>query len=635
MLRTMREQSGSWIIKILLGIIIVVFVLLGVGTVGSQKASRVAAVGKDTISFDEYKASYKRLLAQLQRQFGNNLSDELLKMMQVDKRAMDELINRRLLVQEANRLNLRISDTQLVEHIRAVPEFQANGAFDPERYQMLLRANNLTPEGFEADQRIALIANLLQQMVTEGIAVSEAEARSWFDWDKKKVVVAYAAFKPAAYTPPAPTPEELETFYKETEETYRTAPQINVRYLAFNPAQFKASAQPSDDEINEYYEVNSGEYILPKTVKARHILFKVGPTASDERIEAARKKAEDVLAKVRDGEEFSALAKTYSEGPSAENGGELGEFRYEDMVEPFSEKAFSMAAGEVSEPVRTDFGWHIIKVESVHDREVKSVESVRDEIVAALIQQKSSQLAYEAADNFHYALVDGEAFDLAAQAVDKAPVETDFFPRNGKPLDVSQSVDSQFSAETFNLLEPNDITDIMDLEGVFYVAQLIARKKGSIPELAAVETDVRAAWIQKKKDEMAKADADACLAAATSAGSLNVPADEAAAPWKVQTTELFGRDESVAGIDDPAFVSAAFMLTSKKPVSETVVNGSDGYYVLDLKEVVAPTDEAFEAEKDAVLKRLKAEKSGQAFTRWMDSLRASGDVWIREDLFVN
>ena len=145
-----------------------------------------------------------------------------------------------------------------------------------------------------------------------------------------------------------------------------------MRYLKFEPGNYVAKVEISEDEISEYYEEHPDEFQNPKTVEARHILIKVGQDAADEEVAKAKDKIQDILKKARSGQDFAELARQYSEGPSKDKGGLLGSFRREAMVKPFADKAFSMQAGDISEPVRTRFGWHIIKVEKVNEATVST-----------------------------------------------------------------------------------------------------------------------------------------------------------------------------------------------------------------------------------------------------------------------
>ena len=198
----------------------------------------------------------------------------------------------------------------------------------------------------------------------------------------------YVLFEPGQFKNIQPTADEIQKFFDEHKETYKTDPEIKVRYLHLNPKNFEAGVTVTAEDIRDYYESNTDKFKDPKTVQARHILIKVDQNAKPEEVESAHQRAEDVLKLAREGQDFAALARQYSEGPTKTKGGDLGTFRREAMVKPFADKAFSMKAGDISDPVRTRFGWHIIKVEKVNQASVLSFDDAKKKIQKKLILSK-------------------------------------------------------------------------------------------------------------------------------------------------------------------------------------------------------------------------------------------------------
>ncbi len=174
--------------------------------------------------------------------------------------------------------------------------------------------------------------------------------------------------------------KRLPPILKKTTHSIKPNPRQRFDYIQFLAADFNDQVEISDEEITAYYETHKATYGTPKTVEARHILIRVDENGDEEAVEEARKRLLPVLELARAGEDFGELAKIYSEGPSGPNGGALGAFKKEDMVAPFAEKAFSMAVDEVSDPVRTRFGWHLIKVEKINEATTKTLEEVKETI---------------------------------------------------------------------------------------------------------------------------------------------------------------------------------------------------------------------------------------------------------------
>ena len=184
MLKFMREKTGSWFIKVILGLISLVFVFWGAGSFQSNRMITVATVNGAPISAEDYREAYNRLLEQYRQQFGGNLDENILNMLNLERQALDGLVDQSLLRQEAKRLNIRVSDEELVESIRQIPAFQSNGAFDRELYNRVLVMNRLTPETFETMQRDSLLVEKMRTFIADGVNVSDAEARAWRQWNE-------------------------------------------------------------------------------------------------------------------------------------------------------------------------------------------------------------------------------------------------------------------------------------------------------------------------------------------------------------------------------------------------------------------------------------------------------------------
>ena len=226
-----------------------------------------------------------------------------------------------------------------------------------------------------------------------------------------------------------PTEEDLQSFYETNKETYETEPKLKVQYLAFRPDRFVDDVTITDEEIQEYYDMHPSEFEKDKTVEARHILLKVDKDAAPEQVDEKRKKAEEITKAAREGKDFAELAKEFSEGPTREAGGLLGEFKKGDMVAPFSNAAFAMAPGEISEPVRTQFGWHVIKVEKVNETAISPLEDVAADIREKLTREASKSLAYDKSEEAYDRALNDEDLEKTAADLDMELQSTRLFYR--------------------------------------------------------------------------------------------------------------------------------------------------------------------------------------------------------------
>ena len=626
MLRLMRDYATSWLIKIILGAIVVVFVFWGVGSFRNRKSNVIASVNGEAVSFEEYRSTYQNLLEQMRQRFGDNLNEEVLKMLQLDQQALNQLIEQRLLMQEAARLNFRVTDEEVVRAIQNISSFQTNGVFDSRLYTTVLNYNRLTPENFEAAQKQRLLIEKLRTYLFSNSHVSENEVREYYNWKNVTVSIDYVLFDPETYQDIELTDEALETYFNDHKEAYKTDPLLKVNYLRFDPQTYMTEVQLSAEDIETYYFDNKEKFATPKTVEARHILFKLDAEAPGDVVDAAREKAQKVLDLVRKGEDFASMAKQYSEGPSKENGGQLGAFKKEDMVAPFSEKAFSMEQGEVSEPVRTQFGWHLIKVEKVNEASVQSLEDATKTIQKTLTDDQAKALAYDKAEAFYETTLEG---DLLAEVGNEMGLEvktTGLFSMVGPEKEVNNP--KAFADAAF-ALSVNQISEIQDFDDGFYILQVIESISGKIPGLAAVKEAVTVDLMKEKQAALAEEKAKALLAVLKSDSSADGTGSDGGVVFK--TTDYFKRNDQIKDIGWENEISqTAFTLSSAQPFAEDVVRGKNGFYVIRLKDRRLPDSQGFDKEKKQLQEILIQQKELKAFSLWLSEVRKKSEITIQE-----
>lgn len=625
----MRKHAGSWMIKALLAGVAITFVSWGGYQVTSQRSGRVATVNGETITVDEYRTTYKRLIQQVQQRFGSNLNEEMIKNMQLPKQAIDQLVNQMVMLQAAGQLDIKVSDEDLSRSIRSIGAFQTAGVFDPRRYQQVLNSNNLSPEAFEVSQKDSLLIDKLRRLITGSVKISDDEALEWYNWSNALVDLEFVVFEPNRYPEVPVTTEEIQQYYEGHKDAYKTEPQLKVRYVKFEPQKYVAKVEVSDDEISEYYNEHPDEFQNPKTVEARHILIKVKPDAAAEEVAKAKEKIEDILKKAKAGQDFAELAKQYSEGPSKSKGGNLGSFRREAMVKPFADKAFAMQAGEISDPVRTRFGWHIIKVEKVNEATVTTLADARDNIRKKLADEKAKLMAYDGAEYIFDATFDAGRLETVAAENQIVVHTTDFFTRPGGPARGVKDK-SAFAATAFELPE-GEISEIQDFGDGYYLMEIMEKRPAQIPELSAVEKQVRADLIKEKKGENAKKDAEALLAALKDGADMATAGKEF--DLKVESTGLFKRNDAIPNIGyERAISSAAFELSEQNPLPQEIIDGPKGYYVLKFLQRQAPSMADYDKEKEDIKNRLLQQKQFKAFEAWLDQRINSSEIVIEEGL---
>jgi peptidyl-prolyl cis-trans isomerase D len=622
----MRKHAGTWMIKIILGAIVVVFVFWGVGSYTSRRSGRVASVNGTIITLDDYRISYRNLVEQMRQSFGNNLNEELIEMLQIRKRALDQLIDRSLMQQAAEKFKLTVSDEELAESIRNIGTFQTAGVFDNRRYINTLNSNKLTPETFEVQQRDALIIDRLQAFVSGNIKVTDLEAEQWYIWNNTEVDIDYVILEPQRYKDIEPTDEEIRNYFDQHKDAYKTDPQIKVRYLHVKPEDYVDKVTVSEDDIQDYYENNPEKFKSPKTVEARHILIKLNPDASAEEVENARQRIETVLDLAKEGQDFGELAKKYSEGPTKTQGGSLGAFRREAMVKPFADKAFSMKAGEISEPVRTRFGWHIIKVEKINPEKTSSLSEARGDILNNLKADLSKNLAYDEAEAVYDASFEGRDFNTIAEDRDLKILTTALFSQKTPPAEIKNG--ARFTSFAFSLPK-NEISGVQDFGDGYYLIEVLEQVPARISELEAVEAKVKEDLVKENQDAKARDEADTLLTELKDGQPFAAVGEKFKLTPK--KTGFFKRNDSIPTIgSERELARKAFGLSDNDKLPEEVIKGQKGYYVISFRERQQPSLEGFEKEKTEIKERLRQQKTAKTFDAWLTQLKNESLITIEE-----
>jgi peptidyl-prolyl cis-trans isomerase D len=629
MLRLMRKHATSWLIKVFLFAIVIVFIFWGGYSYTEKKASRVAVVNGSYIGLREYQSMYNNLLEQMRRQFGKQFSSELVEALNLKGQALDRLINRRLILTEAGMLKFDVSREELQNAIVSYPAFQTNGRFDPLRYQQALRYARLTPQEFEVSQREDLLINKVEQLVTRGTKVLESEMLSFFHHTRDRVNLAYVQTEPQDFKNQVIVDEEaVRDYFDKHRENYRLADKRNILYVRFVPRDYLAEVKVTDQEIEEFYQLHQDDYREPKKVRARHILFRLAEKAKTAEIQEILDRAKKVLALARKGDNFAELARKYSEDSTAAKGGDLGYFKSGDMVKPFADSAFSLKKGEISDLVRTRYGIHIIKVEDIKEESVQPLAQVKGVVLKSLKEERSGEIALQRAESF----IDRSR---ALDDLQKAAVE--------EGLEVKES--GLFAAEEPipQLGRHPEINEIMfslrlkEVSPVFrvgddqVVAQLLEIQDSRLEEFAEAQEKVQKDWITEQSKVLARTQAQEWLETARQQGNLAEVARRN--KLKINKTGLF-----TAISPPPLFrnqrdmVITAFSLTSEQPVPSEVYEVDGMFIIMQLEESQPASENGFQKEKDSLAKQLLQAKKEQTFSRWINGRRQQADIKMLQEL---
>jgi peptidyl-prolyl cis-trans isomerase D len=632
-LKYMRTHATSWIIKVGLVFIIVVFALyFGWGRMRGRHEGMVAEVNGQLISVKDFRETYQKLLALHRQRSGGRLSDEMVKALGLKQQALDELINNALLYQEALRMNLGVSSEELRRNIQSFPLFQVNGKFNKGMYLRILRLNRIDAEDFEQMQKRRLAIDKLNNLILSHTGVvSEEEAREAYIMGNEKVSLEFIRVGPKVFMDKLTvTGAEVENYFSDHRERFRIPEKANLQYLVFRTRDYREKVAVSQEEIKAYYDVNVDDFVIQEEVRTRHILIKVASDAAPEKIEEARKRAEGILAKAKGGEDFAALAEKYSEGPTAKKGGDLGYFPRGRMVREFEDVAFSLQPGELSPVVRTQFGFHIIKVEGVREERVQGLDEVRKSIESTLTDQKSRDLAERSAEEALYTLYKGAEMAKVAEEYHLSVNETGFFSQGEDVKDIPPN--DEVMSIAFSLKE-GGLSAVIEVSGDFYILRLAQKQQPRLPELDEVRDKVGKEVREKKAGEEAGSVAEELLAELKG----GKPMKEAATArgLKVEETGLFQRWTSYipkVGFSEGA-AEVLSSLSAEHPYADRPIKVGNDWILIRFKERETPDVKQFESEEGQTWEQMfRYRKAGEGYRRWLAALRGRSKIEIIRDV---
>lgn len=630
MLHFLRRHSQSKLIQGIFFVIIAVFVLWGVEAVvsGGNALTTVATVDGRPIEQIEIQRAERNLAEAYRNAYKENFSPELRQALNLRQRALNGLIDRLVLLNQAEALGLEVPDQELRDVIVSSPGFQAGGRFSKDQYVRALRYSGMTPGEYEELRRQDLAVERLQNLVQDAVSVSDAEVRDDVIAREEKRTISFVKFPAAEHTATVEVAdEELQKFYADNKGRYAEPEKIKVEMLAYRPEKFTEGVEIGEEEIEQYYDENrTTRFTQPQEVRARHILISVPRDADEETRQKARARLEEIKAKVDAGGDFAELAREHSEDPgSKEQGGDLGFFPRGRMVGPFEDAAFSLEPGQSSDVVESPFGLHLIRVEEVREEREKPLEEVREEIVTALRQEQGKEKAAEVADADRQALAAGKTMDEIAAERGLTVERPEPFARAAPIPGLGRSLpltNAMWDAA------PGTVTEPVDVDGVWVIARNLEIVPSSIPEFDAVKDRVEAAYRLQKAGEAAKAEAEKLLAAAKEAGSLKDAAEQAGKSIESAPplTRASGFAPGVAG--SPEVKDAVFALSAESPLPDRAFVVSGDAYAVALEETEVPSDEEVALELDEARKKLVEERRAQTFQRYLEELKKRSQIEV-------
>lgn len=624
MLDYIRSNAQSWGVKLAFAVIILVFIFWGVGSLRDTGTTGVVAkVNGKPILYQEYATAYQRA-ADMLRQRNPGITREQLQQAGLGRQILQELVAESLLFQEAERVDLAISPLELRRHIAQLPSFQnEQGKFDPEIYKRLLAAQRTTPGRFEEQTSKALLEQKLRNDITAGAWVSPEEARALYDFTREQRILEYVFF-PAADHMPAATPgdDELKAYYESHRAAFAVPAKVNVEYIAVRPADLGKPEAVADADINAWYEKNTSRYSTPARLKVRHILLRLDPKASEADVKKAEAKAGELETQLRKGGDFAALAAEHSEdADTAPRGGELGWITQGDTVAPFEAAALALKPGEISAPVRTDFGLHIIKLDEREDARVKPLAEVRDEIRARLAAIQGGDKLREVLDNLIEANIVGKPLAEAA-APYGLKAETSGLV-SAADLQQRLGIKDKDAATLLSTPAGTPVDTAVEISGDgFMVARIAESKPAATRDFAEVSNEI-AATLRKEK-----ALAAAGEAAAKIRKEMNPDLPDALV-GKLRTTPPVTRSEPVPGLPNPQLTQAAFAAPAGEWLSAVFpveTGNAPGVALVRVKSVTRPDDAEWQPLSEMLRGSLESSRKEEMFRAFLILLHTKAKV---------
>ncbi len=536
---------------------------------------------------------------------------------------LNQLIERKLLMQEAKKAGLVVTDMELAQTIQKL--FQKEGQFDYRWYKEVLARYHYTPEEFEENIREDLIISKLTDMIQSLVHVSEVEAYETYRWLNQKINLDFMVFDPKDFKKGIEIEKNaLKKYFEQHQKDYLIPPQFKVAYVKISYQELIREVQISEEEVKEYYETNKDEFFEPKKVCARHILFRISSKASKEEVEKIKKKAEAVLAKVKKGEDFAKLAQKYSEDrASAKMGGDLGCFSEGKMVKPFEKAAFSLKKNEVSDLVRTPFGFHIIKVYEIKKEGIKPFNLVKNKIINKLKKEKATEKALKIANRIYAQAILEEDLNKGAKNYKKKTKETDYFSEKKWPPEFPLELKGEILS-----LKKGEISAPLEMSNGYLLVQIKDVKKERIPSFNEVKDQVKNKWIIEQAQKKAKKKAEEILNLLQKKG--RIPHDY---QKNIQETGFFSPQKPIPKVGfAPKVEKELFLLTLNQPYLDYVPEIKDKFYIFKLKARQEPDKTEYQKDKEMFKKSLLTRQRLIIFNAWVNSLRQKAKVEIKQEM---
>jgi peptidyl-prolyl cis-trans isomerase D len=591
--------------------------VFGQGSMSGGPDTAVAKVNGEAISADRYQRRYQEYFNAYAQSLRDQFSPEMAERMGLPQQVVDDLVQEELIVQRARAERLDTSDEELNAQIHAIAHFHEAGRFSMKRYEEVLRRGNVSKAAFEDDVRRRLTRLKVEGIVRSGVKLTEGEIAQAFVLSREEARATWALVDLAPIVAAmTATDAELTAYLKDHAAEFRLPERRRIQYVTFVPRDFLRPL--TDAEVEKYYTEHAKEFETPRQAKAAHILVRVTETGGSEAEDKARAKIADIIRRVKAGEDFAKLARELSEDPGTKaSGGELGLVGKGEVVPDFEAAMFALKKGEMTQvPVRTPFGYHVIKVTEIHEGGKKPLRDVAAQIRERQQNEAAEQAAKAKADEMRAKLLSAPDFMAQARTLGLSPIDA-AIPRREQARGLAPPEPIE---ETAFSLTKGGISPPLKTPVGYIVLKAVEELPAAVPPLDAIKDRVTAS-VKRQKAEAVAFDRAKAIASEAPGGNFAATAQKAGAT--VGETARFSRAKPADKLPGDVMVAA---LEVPAGATTAPIKTAQGYYVVRVLERFAPDTKELGAERDKLSKEVLAKRQGQAWQDWVTAARAGAKI---------
>lgn len=633
MLQLLRGKKSSLFVKIILGVIVIGFSFFGIESYFIANVdTSVARIGGSEISQDQFRERFSQYRQRMLQMMGGAGDTSFLDRPEVKRQVLDQMVNEQVLLEANGELGISVPPARIRQEIATIPAFQLEGQFNADQYRAALASQGMSPLGFEQRVRDNIAVRELPAQVESTALVTDADVDAYLRLKDQRRDIRYVKLD-------KPTPDDgevaeadVDAYYKAHAADFMEPERVALDYLELDGSKLEVDLTPDDEVLKERYEKEKSRFVTNEQRLASHVLVKVGGKGAPDDQKQALAKAEEIARRIKDGAKFEDVAKQSSDDlGSKSQGGDLGWLDKGTTDEAFETALFALQKGEISQPVLTGEGYHIIELRDVRPGKTRTFDEVKPELAKQFAESEKARVYAEKAGKLtDLTYQNPSSLEVAAKELGLTVQKSPLFPRQGGGGGIASNPAVVKAAFSDSVLVQNNNSDPIDVGPDHVVVVRVAEHKPSTPiPLDTVKDAVRGKIVAERVAKQAKAHADALFAEFDKGQSL----DDLAAAQKLQVEEhkSIGRD---ATAPDSALVKAAFATPRPqqgKPSRQLVDLGADRYALLQLDQVVDGDPSKLDAKtREATRNTLTQGAAATAVSEFVAALRKDTKISLSE-----